>query len=92
MKHLSEFLKEKRLTSGFSQMDVANALGYSTPQFISNWERGISNPPLPTLRKLANMYKVSADEMYQVVLETTIEQVKKDLHQKFYAKGKKRAG
>lgn len=91
MKKLAEFLKEKRLKSGHSQMDVAEHLGYSTPQFISNWERGVSSPPLQTLRKLATLYKVNADEMYEVVLETTIEQVKQDLHQKFYSKGKRKS-
>ena len=82
---LAQFLKEKRTLSGLSQKDVATKLGYSTSQFISNWERGVSQPPLSTLRTLANMYNVSAEQMFNVLLEETMIQVQADLKKKFYA-------
>ncbi len=81
---LAKFLKEKRTLAGLSQKDVATALGYSTSQFISNWERGISQPPIHTLRKLAQMYAVSPDQMFQVLLSATIDQVQIELKEKFY--------
>ncbi len=83
---LAVFLKDKRIVAGLSQKDVALKLGYSTSQFISNWERGISQPPLATLRKIAELYKVSADEMFIVLLKSTISQVEIDLKKKFYTK------
>ena len=82
---LAKFLKEKRSQAGLSQKDVATKLGYSTSQFISNWERGISQPPIHTLRKLAQMYAVAADQMFQVLLNATIDQVQSELKEKFYA-------
>jgi transcriptional regulator with XRE-family HTH domain len=82
---LAQFLKEKRTQSGLSQKDVATKLGYSTSQFISNWERGVSQPPINTLRTLATMYKVSAEQMFNVLLEETMLQVQADLKKKFYA-------
>ena len=82
---LAKFLKEKRTLASLSQKDVATKLGYSTSQFISNWERGISQPPINTLRTLALMYGVAADQMFQVLVSTTIDQVEEDLKQKFYA-------
>ncbi len=82
--NLAQFLKDKRVVSGFSQKDVATKLGYSTSQFISNWERGVSQPPLNTLRKLAQVYQINVDEMFNVLLETTIAQVEVDLKRKFY--------
>lgn len=82
---LAQFLKEKRVKSGFSQKDVAVKLDYSTSQFISNWERGVSQPPLNILRKLSQVYQINADEMFNVLLETTIAQVEVDLKRKFYA-------
>lgn len=85
---LAQFLKEKRTQSGLSQKDVATKLGYSTSQFISNWERGISQPPISTLRTLANMYNVSADQMFNVLLEETMVQVQSDLKKKFYGTAK----
>lgn len=84
---LAQFLKENRTTSGLSQKDVATKLGYSTSQFISNWERGISQPPINTLRTLANMYKVTAEQMFNVLLEETMVQVQADLKKKFYSEG-----
>lgn len=82
---LAQFLKDKRTLSGLSQKDVATKLGYSTSQFISNWERGISQPPINTLRTLAQMYGVEAEQMFQVLLDTTMIQVQKDLKKKFYS-------
>jgi transcriptional regulator with XRE-family HTH domain len=82
---LAQFLKEKRVIIGLSQKDIADKLGYSTSQFISNWERGISQPPLQTLRKLSEIYKINADEMFNVLLKTTIAQVEVDLKRKFYS-------
>lgn len=82
---LAQFLKDKRSQSGLSQKDVAMKLGYSTSQFISNWERGISQPPIHTLRTLAQMYNVSAEQMFNVLLENTMVQVQEDLKKKFYS-------
>lgn len=80
---LADFLKEKRVAAGLSQKDVADKLGYSTPQFISNWERGVSHPPINALKKIGEMYKVSADELFEVTLNATIQDVTQDLRRKF---------
>ena len=48
---LAKGLKQKRVAAGLSQRDVSDELGYSTPQFISNWERGISCPPRRIIEK-----------------------------------------
>ena len=84
---LAAFLKEKRTNVGLTQSQVAEKLGYSSPQFISNWERGLANPPVFVLRDLTKMYKVSADEMFKLLLS----EVEKDLHRDFYStKGRRR--
>ena len=38
---LGDYLQSKRMKVGLSQGDVATKLGYSSPQFISNFERGL---------------------------------------------------
>jgi transcriptional regulator with XRE-family HTH domain len=81
---LSLFLKEARIKSGFSQKDVSDELGYSTAQFVSNWERGLSTPPGRTLRKLAKFYKVSAEDLYEVLLDETLNRVENQLKKEFY--------
>lgn len=85
---LSKFLKEKRLKAGLSQGAVAKKLGYTSPQFVSNWERGLSRPPVSTLRKIAQIYSISMDEMFEVVLQSTIGEVTADLTEKFFKQGK----
>jgi transcriptional regulator with XRE-family HTH domain len=51
-RHVGRLLKAARENAGLRQSDVAKKLGYSSPQFISNWERGLSLPPLDRLPKL----------------------------------------
>lgn len=52
------FLKEARETARLTQGEVAKSLSYSSPQFISNWERGVSLPPMDILPRLAVMFEV----------------------------------
>ncbi len=66
-KIVGKFLRERRIKAGLTQMDVANTLQYSTAQFISNWERGISMPPLETLPKISSMMKVPAKDLIDVM-------------------------
>lgn len=90
---LAHFLKKARLSSGLSQGKVAELLGYSSPQFISNWERGLSHPPIDVLRKIAKLYHTSDDAIFELLLEVTLEDVKNDLRRRFYksTKNKKTA-
>jgi transcriptional regulator with XRE-family HTH domain len=81
---LAKFLKDKRKQAGLSQGSVAKKLGYTSPQFISNWERGLSRPPVATLRKIAQLYSISSDEMFEVILKATIGEVTAELTEKFY--------
>lgn len=71
MRTLNDYLREKRLDSGLSQLDVARVLGYASPQFVSNWERGLVSPPLETIGILIDLYKVPADEVIDRILEET---------------------
>lgn len=80
---LASFLREKREAAGLSQRDVADKLHYTTAQFISNWERGVSNPPVMTLKRLGDLYHISSEELFEVTLSTVIEQVTRDLKRKF---------
>lgn len=92
-KGLAEFLKKNRILSGLTQGEVAQVLGYSTPQFVSNWERGLSHPPIFVLRRLAELYNVPADAMFKEILKATISQVEQNLHKQFYkrARGQKKS-
>ena len=84
---LAVFLKDKRVQANLTQSQVAEKLGYSSPQFISNWERGLASPPVFVLKDLTKMYKVAADEMFTLLLG----EVERNLHKEFYSsKGRRR--
>lgn len=61
-KGFGRYLREKRREAGLSQQNVANALGYSSPQFISNLERGTCPVPLNRIRQFIDLYKIDQDE------------------------------
>ncbi len=68
---LSQYLKEKREECGMSQLEVARQLGYSSPQFVSNWERGIVAPPIETIAVLIDLYKIQPSHVIQKIVEDT---------------------
>lgn len=83
---LADFLKSKREGCGLTQIEVAKKLGYSSPQFISNWERSLSTPPMNKLKKLGEMYNVTGDEIFEVLLQETLKKVEHELTRKFYGR------
>jgi transcriptional regulator with XRE-family HTH domain len=68
-KKLPDFLKECRTRAGLSQLAVARAVNYSSPQFVSNWERGVSLPPLPVFGKLIDLYKIKRHEIIDLLVQ-----------------------
>jgi transcriptional regulator with XRE-family HTH domain len=54
----SVVLKEARTKSKLSQGDLAKKFKFKSAQFISNWERGLSAPPLNKAKKLCDILKV----------------------------------
>jgi transcriptional regulator with XRE-family HTH domain len=79
MRTLNDYLRQKRLDSGLSQLDVARVLGYSSPQFVSNWERGLVSPPLETIAVLIDLYKIPSGEVISKILEETQEYLESSL-------------
>ena len=80
--HFSQYLKQGRIQAGLSQKDVSEKLGYTSSQFISNWERGLSNPPPKAVKKLAALYHVSLEELLDLLLQDTLQQVTLDFKKK----------
>jgi transcriptional regulator with XRE-family HTH domain len=58
-------LREK---AGLTQKEVSDALGYTTPQFISNVERGRCRFPVEKLPKLKRLYRLSSDQVVNLVM------------------------
>jgi transcriptional regulator with XRE-family HTH domain len=79
-KKLGKFLKDAREKAALTQNQVANKLGYSSPQFVSNIERGISVAPLKTISRMVSIYKVSADPVIRIILDSQSELLRKKLN------------
>lgn len=76
-------LIEARKGAGLSQKAVSEAMGYSTPQFVSNWERGMSMPPVDQLKQLAKMYKADANQLIELYIGVHLENEKSKLLSQF---------
>lgn len=68
VREFGDYLKEKRVKANLSQAEVAEELGYSSPQFVSNFERGLCTPPLPALKQMLQLYNISKKEMVELLL------------------------
>ncbi|MBC7714686.1 MAG: helix-turn-helix transcriptional regulator [Rhizobacter sp.] len=80
---LGSFIKENRLEKNYSQAELAAALGYSSPQFISDWERGVSSPPLKKLPELANELDVKMEKLFDLLLELATTQLTTNLKEEY---------
>ncbi len=59
---IGNHIKQLRINKGYNQAELAKELGV-TYQAISNWENGKNTPDLQTLIKLAEIFKISVDEL-----------------------------
>ena len=67
--HLGKYLQKRRIKADLTQIEVARKLGYSSAQFISNFERGLCSPPLKQLRKIENMYDIDPCELIKIMMK-----------------------
>lgn len=84
-KTLAQVLHDLRMDAGLTQAQVSEYLGYSTAQFVSNWERGLSAPPVNILKRISLLYKVDAETLFQEVLKDRVAVVEKELREKFHS-------
>ena len=63
-------LRKHRKKAGLRQQEVAHALGLNTCERISKWENGHSIPTLWSLFKLAMLYRVSPQELYDEMYQS----------------------
>jgi len=74
-RHIAKAFKEARIEAGLSQWDVAKELGYGTPQFISNIERGISTIPMDKLTDISKLFGRRPVAFFEAFREDLIEEM-----------------
>lgn len=78
MQGLGEKISELRKRQNLTQQELADKLHVSN-KVISNWERGISEPDIDSIKELSSIFNVSVGQL----LDAT-EENKEDLNTKFY--------
>jgi transcriptional regulator with XRE-family HTH domain len=63
MKLNTEKIRELRLSKGFTQVEVAETMGYTNRNSYSQVETGKREPNLHRLSLLAGLYDVTIDEL-----------------------------
>lgn len=65
---MGKYLRKLRKEKGLTQRSVSDALGYSSAQFISNFERGTASPPLKKLKVLMELYGADRGRLIELSL------------------------
>lgn len=90
---LGSYLKLAREKAGLSQGDVAKKLKMLQFQSLSQWERNASGSvPIKTLLKLAEIYELPMEEVYEVLLKYQSKRMEEKLERKFFGTKKNRLG
>ena len=76
MHAVNEYLKSLRLKSGKSQIELANKVGFSGGQFVSNWERGKCLPPPNKLRKIGKYLNAHMKTLIELYVEAKTEEIR----------------
>lgn len=61
----ANIIKELRLKAGMTQDELGETLGI-TSQAISRWENGVATPDVPTITRLAYMFRVTSDYLLDI--------------------------
>lgn len=69
---LAQALRGFRENVKLTQGDVAKEFGYSTSQFVSNWERGLSRPPKIIVTRLAKLYNIPSRKLSSIYVRDVI--------------------
>jgi transcriptional regulator with XRE-family HTH domain len=76
---LAKVFKKGRIKSNKTQGEVSDILGYSSPQFLSNFERGLCTMPLEKLKKMIDIYDLDGEEVVRLIIDIQNKYVRSEL-------------
>lgn len=82
--NLGIYLKEKRLSAGFTQTELSQSLKVHV-QFVSNWERGLCAPPSHCFHYLIDVLELNREQVVNVMVSDS----KRSIESKVFKKKKK---
>ena len=71
---IGEVIKKYRKEAGFTQEEMANRLGVTTPA-VNKWENGNSNPDIELLAPIARLLHISLDSLMTFQEELTVAEI-----------------
>lgn len=72
-------IKKAREASGKTQFELSEKMGYSSPQFLSNFERGLCVLPLPKLGIVCDEIGLSRNVVGKTLIKMKTDKIKKGL-------------
>lgn len=82
-KELGQVLKAHRMSAGLTQSELSKKFGYSSSQFISNWERGLSQPPLDILVDLCSLLRIPKSAVKELLIKNAVKQLESKIDKSF---------
>lgn len=65
---MGKYLAELRKRRGLTQRDVSAAMGYSTAQYISNFERGRTLPPMRRIGEIVRLLRADRKRVARILI------------------------
>jgi transcriptional regulator with XRE-family HTH domain len=69
MEMFSKYLKDMRIKKGISQRELAEMLGYTSGQFVSNYERGMCPVPLEKVKDMIGLLNLDSTKVVNLIQE-----------------------
>ena len=87
--NIGSVIKKYRKVSGFTQEEMANRLGVTTPA-VNKWENGNSNPDIELLAPIARLLHISLDTLlsfYFILTDVEITELIQEMDKMFSVEG-----
>lgn len=76
-KRIPNYLRRCRKARGFTQREVAWILGLESSSMISRWEKGVSLPETLNAIKIAVVYQITVDYVFEELRDTLSDEIRK---------------
>lgn len=85
---LGQMIREHREKAGLTQLELAQKLGYESPQFLSLVEREVSKPPYIMLGKLVSIIGIPETKVTKHLTGEFLSEMYQKIHEGKVAAGK----
>jgi transcriptional regulator with XRE-family HTH domain len=78
---IGELIKEKRELAGMTQLELAQKLGYESPQFVSLIERGLSKAPYELIGKCVVILGLPEKQIVSQLKQAFLDELTSEINQ-----------